>query len=113
MIAATLSALAAFPAQLESFYAAIPATHVNWSPDSWNGIPSEAFTPIEQICHVRDIEIDGYQVRLRRALSESNPLLATIDGFALARERAYAQDDPCTVLATFRGARVQIGRAHV
>ena len=107
MNAATLDALAAFPAQLQAFYAAVPADRVRWSPTSWDGIPSESFNPLRQICHVRDIETDGYQVRFRRALSETNPLLATIDGYALARERAYDQADAARVFAEFRAARAQ------
>ena len=104
---ATLHALGAFPEQLESFYAAIPLRRANWKPTSWDGIPSEAFTPIEQICHVRDIEIDGYQVRIARTLSESNPNLPSIDGFALAKQREYAKADAAEVFAAFRAARAQ------
>lgn len=101
----TLQALRVFPEQLCAFYDAIAPDHANWAPQSWNGIPSESFTPIEQICHVRDIETDGYQVRLRRALAEPNPSLADIDGYRLARERNYAHADAAQALAAFRQAR--------
>lgn len=107
MNADTLAALAKFPAQLEAFYRAIPAASTRWSPRSWDGIPSEPFNPIEQICHVRDIEIDGYQIRFRRTLTEDNPRLSTIDGLALARERAYVQADADKVFAAFRAARLE------
>lgn len=107
MDAATLHALRTFPDRLQAFYEAIPSSHASWTPPSWNGVPSESFTPIEQICHVRDIEVDGYQVRLRRALSETNPSLADIDGYRLARERAYAQADATAVIAAFRRARTE------
>jgi hypothetical protein len=103
----TFDALKRFPAQLEAFYRAIPAEYERWSPVSWDGIPSEPFNPIEQICHVRDIEIDGYQVRFRRALAQHNPRLETIDGFALARERAYLDADADKVFAAFRAARLE------
>jgi len=102
---ATLHALAAFPDQLEAFYATVPSTHAHWTPPSWDGIPSELLTPIEQICHVRDIEIDGYQVRIERALSEANPTLGSIDTYGLAAERKYADADADAVLAEFRAAR--------
>lgn len=102
---ATLYALAAFPDQLEAFYAAIPQRRANWAPSSWEGIPSEAFTAIEQICHVRDIEIDGYQDRIARTLTESNPNLLALDGPKLAKERAYAKANPVEVLTAFRAAR--------
>ena len=104
---ATLLALAIFPDQLEQFYAAVPARRANWTPPSWDGIPSEMLTAIGQVCHVRDIEIDGYQLRIRRTLDETHPTLASIDTDALVRERAYARDEPARVLAAFRAARVQ------
>lgn len=102
---ATLRALSEFPERLEAFYAQVPSALANWSPPSWEGIPSEAFTPIEQVCHVRDIELDGYHVRFRRTLAENNPVLDDLDGHALARSRRYAQADAREVLAAFRAAR--------
>jgi len=102
----TLTALANFPGQLEAYYAAVPADHANWAPDSWQGIPSEPFTPIGQLCHVRDIEIDGYHARIQRILRESNPALASIDGERLARERGYATASATEALGAFRAARV-------
>ena len=105
--AATLSALASFPHQLESHYAAIPAKFKNYAPVSWAGVPSEPFTPIEQICHVRDIELDGYHVRFARTLNEFNPILPSVDGETFAKERSYATSNAAEVFATFRAARAR------
>lgn len=105
MHASTFSALSAFPRQLEQLYAAVPETHANWAPPSWEGIPSETFTAIEQICHIRDIEIDGYHVRLRRLLAEDQPSLVSIDSYQVARERQYPDATPGEVFAAFREAR--------
>ena len=102
----TFEALAAFPAQLEKHYAAFPPDFVNWAPASWDGVPSEAFTALEQVCHVRDIEIDGYQVRFRRTLDETAPTLASIDSEALAKQRDYAHADAQRMFAEFREARM-------
>jgi hypothetical protein len=107
MHAITLRALAEFPAQLEAHYAAFAPQFTHWAPPSWDGVPSEPLTALEQLCHVRDIEIDGYQLRIRRTLAETHPTLASIDTDALVRERAYARDEPARVLAAFRAARVQ------
>lgn len=107
MLATTLQALAAFPSQLEAYYASFPAELVNWQPQSWQGIPSEAFSALEQICHVRDIEVEGYQSRIHRTLAEDNPLLPSLDGEAMARERCYSSADAVPVLADFRRARQQ------
>jgi hypothetical protein len=105
MNSTTLDALAAFPGQLEAHYAAIPEDFKHWAPPSWEGVPSEPLTAIEQVCHVRDIEIEGYQLRFQRTLGEANPVLASLDTEALARERAYGSDDAATALARFRAAR--------
>jgi hypothetical protein len=101
----TLLALEAFPQQLEAHYAAIPAASKHWTPSSWDGVPSEPLTAIEQICHVRDIEIDGYQVRFRRTLEESNPILPSVDTLGLTTERSYGTADATAVFAEFRVAR--------
>lgn len=103
----TLLALEAFPAQLESLYEAFPGEAVAWAPASWDGVPSEALTAIEQICHVRDIEIEGYQVRFRRTLDEQHPFLPSMDTDAMVRDRAYDQQDAVAVLAAFREARAE------
>lgn len=83
----TLDALADFPRLLAAHYAAVHDGYAHWTPDDWEGIPSERFSPLGQLCHVRDIEIDGYHVRLRRMLEEDRPLLVSLDSDALASER--------------------------
>lgn len=103
----TLDALKAFPDQLEAHYAAIPAGFTHWAPPSWEGVPSEALTAIEQLCHVRDIEIEGYHVRFQRTLNEDHPTLVSIDTDALVQERAYGSADATQTLAAFRAARAQ------
>jgi hypothetical protein len=104
---ATLQAMADFPRQLEQFYDAIPESHKGWTPPSWEGIPSEHFTALAQICHVRDIEIDGYHVRFQRTLSEASPVLESLDGYVLEKERDYAAADAQEVFAAFRAARTR------
>jgi hypothetical protein len=101
----TIEALESFPRTLEQHYGAFPAQFVHWAPDSWDGVPSEPFTAIEQICHVRDIEIEGYQVRFRRTLGEANPFLQSIDSEAVARQRNYAREDARLVFEQIRAAR--------
>ncbi len=103
----TLNTLALFPLQLEAHYSAIPAAYRHWAPPSWDGIPSEHFTALEQLCHVRDIEIEGYQERIRRTLEEERPLLPSIDSEPLAISRRYGDADADAVLASFREARAR------
>jgi hypothetical protein len=103
----TLAALEAFPRELEKHYAAFPAAFVHWAPESWAGVPSEPFTAIEQVCHVRDIEIEGYQVRIQKTLTEKSPLLPSIDSEAVAKERDYGGANVAEVFAEFRTARAK------
>src|SRR5438045_6052729 len=104
---ATISALRTFPQQLEAHYDAVPAELKHWTPPSWDGVPTEPLTAIEQVCHVRDIEIDGYHVRFHRTLNESNPTLESIDTEALAKERSYSTSSAGSALAAFREARAK------
>jgi len=101
----TLKALAEFPERLKLFYDAIPSDYKDWAPEFWDGVPSETLTPIEQICHVRDIEIDGYQRRFQRTLRETNPVLESLDTYGLVQERHYSESNAAEVLSSFTHAR--------
>lgn len=103
----TLRSLAAFPEQLERHYRLIPDSHKSWAPPSWDGVPSEALTALEQVWHVLDIEVDGYYRRFQRTLAEDNPLLAGLDTYALASERRYKEKDGGEALREFRQARAR------
>lgn len=86
LAAPLLESLAAMPEEFEHAFRLVPRERWHWRPASWEGVPGEAFTALEQCCHLRDIEIDGY---------------------ALARARQYAQADPAAVIDAFRKARVE------
>ncbi len=103
----TLLALEKFPDQLEQYFNAFADNKRHWSPESWEGVPSESLNAIEQICHVRDVEIDGYHIRFNRMLSDSEPTLDSLDGYGLVEEKNYAQADPNHVFKEFRAARVE------
>ena len=100
-----MSALKAFPELLEQYFYAIHENTWHWKPESWEGIPSESLNAIEQICHIRDVEIDGYHIRFRRMLEETNPTLNSLDGYNLVEERKYAQSNPGAVFAEIKFAR--------
>ena len=85
----------------------MPADRLRWKPESWGGSPGETFSALEHVCHVRDIERDGYQVRVRRMLEETNPSLVSIDGDELAKERRYDAADLEDALTAFRAARAE------
>ena len=65
----------------------------------------DEFSALENICHLRDIEVEAYTPRIARILAETNPLLPDVDGGRLAAEREYNQEDPSEALDSFRLAR--------
>lgn len=104
-LANTLQSLRLFPGVLRAFIDETPATGLDWRPASWDGIPSESLTIRQQICHLRDIEIDGYAVRFARLLRDPSPLLESIDSYALVESRRYDQTDVKSALDDFENAR--------
>lgn len=66
---------------------------------------TETFSVLENICHLRDIEVEGYARRLRSLLQEENPLLPDLDGSALARERRYNSQPLQPALDAFTASR--------
>jgi uncharacterized damage-inducible protein DinB len=64
-----------------------------------------AFSVLENICHLRDLEIEGYAVRITRILNEETPALADFDGARIAAERDYNRESLEQALASFRQAR--------
>ena len=67
----------------------------------------EEFSVLENVCHLRDIEIEGYSARISKILQESNPLLPDIDGSRLAVEREYHSQNLAEALQAFANARMQ------
>ncbi len=102
-----LSELARLPAELERLVREVPAEHLRWLPADSGGAPGETFSALGHVCHLRDIEADGYHVRVRRMMEEERPSLVSIDGYELARERRYDEADLEDALAAFRAARAR------
>ena len=100
-----LSELENMPQQLERALRLIPRHRLQWKPDSWEGSPAENFSVLEHVCHLRDIEADGYHVRIQRMIDESNPSLLSLDSYEIARARRYETEDLGEALAAFRRAR--------
>jgi len=66
---------------------------------------TDEFSVTESLCHLRDIEIEGYKVRIQRILGEDVPRLPDLDGGRLALERAYNTQSPTQALKDFQDAR--------
>jgi len=66
---------------------------------------SDEFSALETVCHLRDLEIEGYGPRLHRLLSETNPELPDFDGARVAAERNYNAERVEPALEAFQSAR--------
>lgn len=97
--------LLAMPDRFEQLLGQVPDDYLNWEPANWAGIPSERFSALGHLCHLLDIETQGYQVRFLRTLEETLPELASLDGYQLAQDNDYPHQDPAVQLARFRAAR--------
>jgi len=65
----------------------------------------EAFSFVEQVWHLADLEREGFGVRIRRLLEEDDPVLPDFDGARIARERDYRSRSVAEGLAAFALAR--------
>jgi hypothetical protein len=65
----------------------------------------DGFCLIEHACHLRDLEREGYAVRLKRMLAEKDPVLEPFHGDVVARERNYMAQNPREAAAEFALAR--------
>jgi acetylornithine deacetylase/succinyl-diaminopimelate desuccinylase-like protein len=75
--------------------------------DPHHKIADGDFSVVENICHLRDIEAEGYAIRIERLLRDDDPLLRDLDGDQLARERRYHEQDLQQALRDFAAARAR------
>ncbi|HEV7163834.1 MAG TPA: hypothetical protein VGO35_00400 [Gammaproteobacteria bacterium] len=61
------------PGEFERLLETVPPAAWDFKPADWAECPGERFSLRENLCHLRDIEIDGYQERLRRTREERFP----------------------------------------
>jgi hypothetical protein len=98
-IAELVSRLHAMPALLEDCAPALPRQE--WTRQPGPGL----FSLVEHCCHLRDLEEEGYTLRLRRMLREERPGLDDFDGGAVAARRSYPSQDLQEALRAFTDAR--------
>lgn len=100
--ARTVERIAAMPAFLEA------ALH-EAGEENLSARPSDdEFSLVEQACHLRDLEREGYLVRVRRILSENVPELDAFDGQAIAAARNYRDQDAHAAAQDFAAARREL-----
>jgi len=93
------------PALLSGHLAAI--LHI-FGESRWSCCPQEeGWGPVEIACHLRDVEREITQPRLRKILAEENPYLAPVESDSWAEERNYRAQDGPQALREFVQARKQ------
>lgn len=95
-----LSQLAGMPDFLHAQFASLPPS------DALLPGPGDSFSPVEHCWHLADLERDGYAVRIRRLLSEVEPVLPDFDGARVAEERRYKSLSLTEGIEAFRMARL-------
>ena len=93
------------PASIRQLADALPKQDLRWKPSA------DEFSVVEQVCHLRDLEREGYSVRIRKMLAENQPILPDFDGSRIARERNYNNQDfesACQEFALARAENVRL-----
>lgn len=65
----------------------------------------DEFSALENLCHLRDLELQGYTPRIARMLDEKDPVLADFDGARVAAEGNYNSQQADVALKMFQTAR--------
>jgi hypothetical protein len=97
---ALLSRLASMPALLRRSFEVLSDDDARLSG------PDGAFSPVEQVWHLADLEAEGFAIRIRRLLSEDAPHLPDFDGAAIAERRGYRSLSLAEGLRRFEEARL-------
>ena len=91
--------LALTPARVRQLTSDLSETEARWKP-----APQE-FSALENVCHLNDLEREGYAVRIEKLLGEAQPFLPDFDGGKIAAERDYNQRQLATMLDAFTHSR--------
>jgi hypothetical protein len=89
------------PESIRQLTAPFAGQELRWKP----GV--NEFSALEQVCHLRDLEREGYAARIKKLLTENQPSLPDFDGARLARERDYNTQDFDAALQAFALARAE------
>jgi hypothetical protein len=74
--------------------------------DRWARPPAPGhYSLLEHACHLRDLEEEGYTLRIRRMIREDSPVLPDFDGKAVAAARNYPGQEFEAALRAFEEAR--------
>ena len=97
--------LAETPARVRQLVHNLSAADVRRKPSG------QEFSALEQVCHLNDLEREGYAVRIERLIQEEHPFLPDFDGDKIARERDYQARPLDAMLDAFSESRRENLRA--
>lgn len=89
------------PAQISELIDGLSDSELRWQ-DS-----ESEFSAVASICHLRDLEVQGYATRIKRILDESDPALPDFDGARVAAESNYNQEQLDAAFPAFLLTRKQ------
>jgi hypothetical protein len=98
-VQAVIGFLEETPGSIRQLAAGLAERDLKWKP------MSDEFSVLEQVCHLRDLEREGYSVRIRTMLAENQPILPDFEGSRLARERDYNHQNFESAIEEFARAR--------
>jgi hypothetical protein len=93
--------LAAMPERVRALVAGVSDIELSRRP------ADDYFSLRENVLHLRDIDVEGYEKRVLLILSESDPFLPDVDGAMLARERDYNNQPVAPALDAFAASRAR------
>jgi hypothetical protein len=96
-----IEALAAMPDRIRALLDGVCEAELSRKP------APDVFSLRENVLHLRDIDVEGYEKRIVRVLSEENPFLPDIDGAKLAVERDYNNQPLLPALEAFAQSRAR------
>lgn len=91
--------LKSLPHELEHLVENLSDEEIGWRP-----IPNK-WSIGEIVVHLRDVEREVFQTRIRRTVTEENPVFEYFDQNHVAEERNYREQDAREALAEFRELR--------
>ncbi|NIF40890.1 DinB family protein [Burkholderia sp. Tr-862] len=96
-----VAALAAMPARIAAYAAHVPAALVTRRP------AGTGFSLVEHACHLRDLDA-VFAERIDAVRAHELPVIASVDGTALAAQRDYLAQPLDDALAAFRTGRAAL-----
>jgi hypothetical protein len=100
-LASAIDSLASMPSRVRSLVVGLSEALLSYTPGP------ETFSIRENVAHLRDIDLLGYEQRVARTLDEEQPQLPDLDGAALAIERDYAHQPVGPALDAFAASRAR------